>query len=578
MKDASSSPPHRASEALLGVAVAAAVTAGLLLFHPGVRGELRGVYDEGNTVAAGWRVAEGQVLYRDFWTMHAPGMPHLLAAAFVTLGTTVVVERGLKLAVIGLLSALGYFAFRRFLGPLAAAMSIALGLATNLHPVLLSADTAMAAMLAALLATSAALERGLSPTRLVYAGALVGLTACFRHDFGVYAGLAASAVVALSAWSTPGDQPRWASMARALMPLWAGAAAPVLVTVSYFFARGALKDMIRQMVVFPLTKFEAVRGIRLPALDAITEGLPFGVLFWLTPVALATGAVLAGFDLRRSARSGPSLMLVSLTGLLVFNYARVRADIGHLQPALLLAIPVFVALGSRAWRSARDRRHLALGVAGGLALASVAAFAVAVAFSILRSESPVRAARLLEAVPQTLPAAGVLLDPNLEKALVYLDARVPPGAPIFVGNQRHDAILFNCSLCYFLLQRPSPTRYYNLHPGMATTWATQAEIVARLESQEIEWVLLWDAGLKRAPERRKRGGATRLDAYLASRYERVARYGAWEVQRLTRAPAPSQSALGYAVAFGGRDAPPNSSASPDSSVRGWNPNSLVSSP
>ena len=105
-------------------AVAVTVTAVLLALHPGIRRE-PGLYDEGNTVYAAWRVAEGQVLYRDLWTIHAPGMPHLLALVFAAFGTTIVVERALKLSLLGLLSALGYACFRRFLSPLAAATSVA---------------------------------------------------------------------------------------------------------------------------------------------------------------------------------------------------------------------------------------------------------------------------------------------------------------------------------------------------------------------------------------------------------------------------------------------------------------------
>ncbi|HVR72076.1 MAG TPA: hypothetical protein VMT87_14630, partial [Vicinamibacteria bacterium] len=46
--------------------LAAATVAGLLfLFHPGVRADQGSLYDEGNTVCSGWRVAAGDVLYRD---------------------------------------------------------------------------------------------------------------------------------------------------------------------------------------------------------------------------------------------------------------------------------------------------------------------------------------------------------------------------------------------------------------------------------------------------------------------------------------------------------------------------------
>lgn len=512
-------------------AVAVIVTAVLLALHPGVRREPR-LYDEGNTVYAAWRVAEGQVLYRDLWTLHAPGMPHLLALVFAAFGTTLVVERALKLSLFGLLSALGYACFRRFLNPLAAATSVALALGSRLDPVLLSPDTALVAILAALLATTTALGPGSPSSRLFLAGLLLGLTVWFRHDFGLYATAACTVTVALASRLPSRDDTTARHVARAVATLWSGVAVPVLAMGCYFFARGALGSMVQQMIVFPVTTFASVRELPAPALGAVTDGVPFGLLFWLTPPTLLAGAALAGLDLRRGARDASALLLVSLSGLFVFNYARVRADFEHLWPAMVLAIPVFVALGTRAWRSALDRRRLLLGVVGGLLLASVGAFGVVVTRAAYQALTSIRPARLLDTIPGTLPTAGVWLDPALEKALLFLDARVPAGAPVFVGNQRHDFIFVNCSMCYFLLRRPSSTRYHNLHPGLATTEAVQREIIAQLEMKRVDWILLWDDPPVGGPlERRQARGATDLDAYLAARYESAARYEPWEIRR-----------------------------------------------
>ena len=511
-------------------AVAVTVTAVLLAVHPGVRHE-PGLYDEGNTVYAAWRVAEGQVLYRDLWTIHAPGTPHLLALIFAAFGTTIIVERVLKLSLLGLLSALGYACFRRFSSPLAAATSIALALGSRLDPVLLSSDTALVAILAALLATTAALGLGSPPIRLFLAGLLLGLTVWFRHDFGFYATAACTVTVALVRWLESGDETTSRCVARAIATLWLGVAVPALAMVSYFFARGALGSMVQQMIVFPATTFAAARELPAPALGAVEAGLPFGLLFWLTPPTLLAGAALAGLRLRRGARDAPPLLLASLSGLFVFNYARGRADLVHLWPALVLAIPVFVALGTRACRSALDRRRLLPGVVGGLLLAGIGTFGVIVTRAAYQAWTAIPPARLLDAIPGTLPAAGVLLDPALEQALLFLDARLPAGAPVFVGNQRHDLIFINCSLCYFLLRRPSPTPYYNLHPGLVTTKAVQREIVAQLETKRIDWILLWESPLGGPLEPRQASGATDLDAYLASRYESAARYGPWEIRR-----------------------------------------------
>jgi hypothetical protein len=531
-------------------AVAVTVAALLLAVHPGVRHN-PSLYDEGNTVYAAWRVAEGQVLYRDLWTMHAPGTPHLLALIFTAFGTNIIVERALKLSLLGLLSALGYACFRRFLSPLAAATSVALALGARLDPALVPSDTALVAMLVALLATAAALGPGAPSNRLFLAGLLLGLTVWFRHDFGFYATAACTVTVALASWLPSRDDTAARCVARTVATLWLGVAVPVLAMVFYFFARGALGSMVQQMIVFPATTFASVRELPVPALGADVDGLPFGLLFWLTPPTLLAGAALSGLDLRRGARDASALLLVSLSGLFVFNHARVRADFVHLWPALVLAIPVFVALGTRAWRSALDRRRLLLGVVGGLLLASVGTFGVILTRAAYQALTATRPGRLLDAIPGTLPAVGVVLDPALEKALLFLVARVPAGAPVFVGNQRHDLISFNCSLCYFLLRRPSPTPYYNLHPGLATTEAVQREIVAQLEMKRIDWILLWEAPLGDALGRQDASGATDLDAYLASRYESAARYGRWEIRHRAGARPVGTSAIGSFVAVGG---------------------------
>jgi hypothetical protein len=532
-------------------AVAVTVTAVLLALHPGIRREPT-LYDEGNTVNAAWRVAEGQVLYRDLWTIHAPGTPHLLALIFAAFGTTIVVERALKLSLLGLLSALGYACFRRFLSPLAAATSVALALGSRLDPVLVPSDTALVGILAALLVTTAALGLGSSSIRRFLAGLLLGLTVWFRHDFGFYATAACTVTVALASWRESRQKTTARRVARAVATLWLGVAVPALAMGSYFFARGALGSMVQQMIVFPATTFASVRELPAPALGAVEGGLPFGLLFWLTPPTLLAGAALAVLDLRRGARDASALLLVSLSGLFVFNHARVRADFVHLWPALVLAIPVFVALATRAWRSALDRRRLLLGVVGGLLLAGVATFGVSVTRTAYQALTAIRPARLLDAIPAKLPAAGVLLDPVLEQALVFLDARVPAGASVFVGNQRHDLVFINCSMCYFLLRRPSPTRYHNLHPSLATTEAVQREIVAQLERQKIDWILLWDHPPVGGPlEPPQAPGATDLDAYLASRYESATRFGPWEIRRRANPRPAGTSAIGSGVAFSG---------------------------
>ena len=48
-------------------------------------------------------------------------------------------------------------------------------------------------------------------------------------------------------------------------------------------------------------------------------------------------------------------------------------------------------------------------------------------------------------------------------------AGCPPGRPVFVANPRHDLVRVGNPLVYVLLDRPNPTRYDVMQPGVVTT-------------------------------------------------------------------------------------------------------------
>jgi len=51
------------------------------------------VYDEGLIVFGAQRVLEGDIPYRDFWTLYAPGQFYAVAGLFKLFGSSVLVER-----------------------------------------------------------------------------------------------------------------------------------------------------------------------------------------------------------------------------------------------------------------------------------------------------------------------------------------------------------------------------------------------------------------------------------------------------------------------------------------------------
>ena len=88
---------------------------------------------------------------------------------------------------------------------------------------------------------------------------------------------------------------------------------------------------------------------------------------------------------------------------------------------------------------------------------------------------------------------------SLGKLVRYVRARVGPGEPVFVANPRYDLVKVGNPLVYVLLDRPNPTRYDVMQPGVVTTAEVQREIVADLERAGPG---SWSAGSRRWPRRR----------------------------------------------------------------------------
>ena len=101
-------------------------------------------------------------------------------------------------------------------------------------------------------------------------------------------------------------------------------------------------------------------------------------------------------------------------------------------------------------------------------------------------------------------------------------------APLFVAGPRHDRMVLNDILIYWLSERPPSTRFYDFHPGVTTTVPVQREIVRSLAHVETVAVI---------PDRVEpnasalSSGVMLLDDYLAQHFRPAARVGRYRVLR-----------------------------------------------
>jgi hypothetical protein len=109
---------------------------------------------------------------------------------------------------------------------------------------------------------------------------------------------------------------------------------------------------------------------------------------------------------------------------------------------------------------------------------------------------------------------------------------VPPGDPVFLANPRFDLVNVGNPLVYVIVQRPNPTRYDVMQPGVVTTAPVQREIVRDLERARPALVIRWLSPLADHADDNGAGrssGVRILDRYIAAEYAPERRFGDYQV-------------------------------------------------
>jgi hypothetical protein len=443
-----------------------------------------GPHDEGLMLAWARRIGDGQWPYRDFWANYTPGQPVLLAALVKLFGPSLLWWRIVRVAVDATVSVLAFAYVRRRAGTgwaLGAWVGVAGAMAWPSGPG--PNAPALALALGALLAARRA---------PLGAGALAGLAIAFRPEIGVAAAVGA----ALEA--------RRAGAARV------GLAAVAVTAVALApFAIVAGGDMADQVL-----GFASVQDLqRLPfPLDYDGGVDPNKLLELYLPAILVAGSALwAAWALAR--RDGFALAALIAVGL---AYLLARTDEFHLVP---LSVVLAIALACAAGREPRAPLRAALATV--LALVAI--------HGLERRAGQALHPPALAAIPAAA-ADGVRTSPAdaaaLRALIPYVRARAPGGAPVLVAPPRYDRVRIGDPMLNVLLDRPNPTRYDVVQPGVVTTAKVQREMARDLRGTPV--VVRWLSALAREREPNGSGrssGVFVLDRAIARGYRPAARFG-----------------------------------------------------
>ncbi len=511
-------------------------------------------YDEGLILVNAERVLVGDVPYRDFWTLYAPGYFYAVAALFKVFGANVLIARLLDTAIRFLVTLGVYLLARRMTSRWVALIPYAL-VTLWLSAIRFYSYPAFPALGAILLALLA-FFRYLDTDRrrwLVLTGLCLSLTAALRLDFGGYATAGIGVALAVhEIRQTIRNRLRPVAALAALIGAEALLAAGLVIIAGplyvYLAAASGLQTLWTDLIAFPATTFREMRYLPVPSL--IPDVSRFSGEEWedwerlYVPLAIYAAALVvagvglfrqkpeqardSGEDGRRSDGADLSAPLIALTiaGLGLVIKATSRYHELHALPMAVLALvagtALFYRVPRRVWRSA----------------SFIVAF-VAFILAVIPGPYIVHFTNLYKGVDKLTPtgcysrieAAGcVPLGQDQEMAIQYIRSHTDPGETIFVGNTRHDLSFANDLIFYFLADRRSPTRYTELHPGLATTLEIQQAIAADLLAKDVRWVVLYKMWVSGEPNASAiSSGVTYLDDFIRDNYVNVITFGNYRI-------------------------------------------------
>ena len=527
--------------------------------------------DEGSTAAQALRILNGDLIYRDFFTVVTPGSYFTVAWLFRLFGEQLMVLRwaalGCGLAILVITLAIGRRVMSWPFAAAAALMTTVWGWFL-ITPNFYSLQAALFA-LAALLCLLSDVERP-RPAWIILAGVMVGLTALVKQNIGAYV----AAGVVLSLWLSKVFDASLdlRSLARRTALFVGGIAIPVIPTLLYLVAAGAGPYLYESWVYYPLIKYPDRFSLPFPAFypvlpdhnvmtlrDAlaavITRRVPEPAVFdiWVKfvlylpvavyPLTLAALAWLAYRARRRAdaeaTREGRVLLAITVTGALLLLQTWPRADLTHLlfgiQPTFVLFAYLTFVL-SRALRLATAGPMDRLPLAQGGALVSAALLVIMLAphalllwngykrtdweYANYVAHLGAERARGITAVPIEAQRIDVVTR--------YIAEHTSPDEPIFVVPW--------AAGFYFLADRANATRTDfmlfedpELYPCL----------LARLEQHPPKYVIYgytWDVD-----EQRFRDYAAPIDRYIRSRYAIESGVDGYEIwRRLEGAPAAGE--------------------------------------
>jgi hypothetical protein len=517
-------------------------------------------YDEGLILVGAMRVGAGQVPHRDFYANYGPGQFYTLAWLFHLFGSSVFVERiydlMLRSAIVTAAYGITAVYCQRWIVActtiVCAFWLFSAGLPTIAYPI-------MPVILFALIGSVSLLPifRGaLRKWRALLAGGMTGLVALFRYDVGFAMAMVHLASILIAALLLKRAAITDRTSIRSTLLLYScGVAAIFLPPALLYLSVAPIHPFVHDIILYPAKYY--VRARRLPFPNLHWQSLENLAVY--LPVLVALLCVYTLAVTWKPGRDRPSvtnavikiedfrgfLILFGLLGTVFYFKGIVRISV----PQMLLSIvPTVVTLAVLYDFTSHKQRSLHCVVQWTMALSIFAATwsALKEVRVLYLSHESVLQEVLSPPGPESIKmetdwcgvrnrlhtALCFLVDPGHALAISYVTAHTDPSERIFVGLSRHDRIVSNDLLTYFVSDRLPATRWAHFDPDLQTRADIQTEMIQELDRQAVRYIVLesqYDASVEVWNGSSRSSGVTLLDDSIRRNYRQVKTFGAISV-------------------------------------------------
>ncbi len=515
---------------LVGIAITLLVLLFIWKLHEPLLLKPLGMYDEGVTLLGAKRFANGEIPYRDFFTIYGPLKFSILGGFFFLMNTLHVnpgvYEARLFFATISIAGFLITFLFYRRESNIIYATVFTLFLALfgkfSLTPFFLILIALWFANL---------IDNPKSHFLPLLGGVLIGLLFLLRIDFGGFTSLSIFILLTIFVFfSKRCSGSMYASIIGKLLLGFLFITTPVFIALGSI---GALGQFWMQAVEFPM--FGTYQGLRhLPwyEFSQLKEPIQgylvnfkelshnFAWFFWPIPFVIS-----GGYWIYRGIKKNPfplegflKNILLALFTIAAFLYASHRSDYGHVSFLNLLAAIFFFHLilqfQQRGWGLLFIPIFFLLTLYPAQQLLHIRN-------SILENKSTYTQYSFF-----SQPIAPTQKNEDLQKVIDYFST-VPIQEKVYVGVKDTSRVFVNNVMLPFLLNQPVATKYHELHTGIVTTLPVQLEMIDELK--DVNYVVLWEFFICEKNNGCISTGIRKIDDYITSHFEKKASYGEYEI-------------------------------------------------